>query len=193
MTLHPDAATWHATPQHDTWWVPSTPEMMPAILLTNEGAGIIELPRHQPQHAIRERVGDPLTERVRYTPDALIWVGDNSRRTSEFNPGATSLITQLLHHISTGDYAASDHARAHTQTLLDTPGFVPAIHGHAVITGVTDDGEPGPLSEAFTHWFDTTIVQPMLDAEALALAALLDALGIDPSTVLETSDSPDSP
>ncbi len=32
-----------------------------------------------------------------------------------------------------------------------------------------------------------------IQAEEDALAALLDALGIDPSTVLETPDSPDSP
>ncbi|MEV4734710.1 hypothetical protein [Saccharopolyspora sp. NPDC049426] len=195
MTQQPDAATWHATPQDEAWWAPSTPEMMTAILLTREGAGIIEIPRHQPQHAIRARVGDPLTERVRYTLDALIWVGDNSQRTNEFNPGATSLITELLNHITTGNYAASDRARAHTRALLDTPGFVPAIYGNAVITGVADDGEPGPLSEAFTHWFDSTatVVQSSLDVDVLALAALLDALGIDPGTVLETPDTPDSP
>ncbi len=51
----------------------------------------------------------------------LIWVGENSQHTGEFNSGATWLITQLLDNIATGDYATSDRARNYTQGLPTSP------------------------------------------------------------------------
>ncbi len=54
-----------------------------------------------------------------------------------------------------------------------------------MITGATDDGEPGPLSESFTHWFENTVPQTVLHLEQLALAAVLDERGLDAAAILD--------
>ncbi|MBQ0928580.1 hypothetical protein [Saccharopolyspora endophytica] len=177
----------HSNPATKSLWEPSTPGLMTAVLLDEQGARIIELPCQQPEADIAERVGDPRATRVDFTQDTVFWVGETVQHTAELNEGATRFLYGLLSTIASGDYAASDPAAA--QAVLNTPGYVPALYGHAIITGTTDDGTPGPLGEAFTRWFEASLA---FEAELNAVASLLQELGLYPATVVDVPDNRDS-
>lgn len=170
----------------ESLWESSAPGLMTAVLLDEQGARIIELPCQQAEADIAERVGDPRAARVDFT-DTVFWVGETVQHTAELNEGATRFLYRLLSTIASGDYTASDSAAA--QTVLNTPGYVPALYGHTIITGTTDDGTPGPLGEAFTRWFEANLA---LEAELNAVASLLQELGLDPTTVVDLPDNRDS-
>ncbi|MBQ0928579.1 hypothetical protein [Saccharopolyspora endophytica] len=156
-------------------WDVSGPDRMRAVLLGHVGLELIDIPRSQPFPAIAEQVGDPLPERVHYTPDVLIWVGDNSRYTGQLNDGATGIICELICDVANGTYPSTKHGRTHAQQLAATPDFIPHLYGPVVLTGATEHGEPAPLSDAFRQWFDAILDQVARTAHAQA-AVVVDAL-----------------
>lgn len=188
----PDAATWTATPQATSQWDASDPNTMKAILLRHDGPEIVEIRRDQPFEDIAGLVGDPIPERVQYLPDVLFWVGDNSQQTSGFNQGASDVLGLLIDDAASGDYATSDRGRDHAQKLIDDPSFAPVIHGPALITGVVDGSEPGPLSEALTHWFGNLVDQMVHNALETLVAAINEA-GLHVVHIANIEDIEDQP
>lgn len=168
-------------------WEASSPELMTAVLLTGEELHIIEISRHQAEADITERVGDPRAARVNYIQDTLFWVGETSQDTATLNPDATEFVHWMLECVTSGYY--TDTARAAEVSVPAIPGYVPAIYGDAIITGITPDGSPGPMSSRFMRWFDTVLT---IKAELQAASQIVRALGINSDTVLNPSDKPDT-
>ncbi|MEV4734711.1 hypothetical protein [Saccharopolyspora sp. NPDC049426] len=157
--LAPLSAPQEPSPAASGFWDVSGPEMMRAVLLDQDRIELIEIPRAEPVPAIATRVGDPLAELIQYTPDVLIWAGEDGAHTSELNDTATGLVCELIVDVAQGTYASTEHGRAHAQRLAVTPEFVPTLYGPVVLTGATEHGEPAPFTDTFGHWFATILDQ----------------------------------
>ncbi|WP_406690531.1 hypothetical protein REH65_32330 [Saccharopolyspora sp. ID03-671] len=153
-------------------WDVSEPANMRAVLLGHLGIELIELPRTQPLSTIADLVGDPVPERVQYTPDVLVWVGDNSRYSAPPNEDATGLVCELICDVANGTYSSTEHGRAHAERLAATPDFIPHLHGRVLLTGADLNSEPAPFSDAFRGWFGAIIEQAARAAEAQAQAVI---------------------
>lgn len=147
------------SPADHGFWDVSGPEMMRAVLLDQDRIELIELPRADPVPAISKLAGDPLAELIQYTPDVLIWAGEDGARTNRLNDTATGLVCELIVDVAEGTYASTELGRAHAQRLAVTPDFVPTLYGPVVLTGATRHGEPAPFSETFGQWIRAILDQ----------------------------------
>lgn len=80
----------------------SGPEMMRAVLLDQDRIKLIEIPHADQAPAIATLAGDPLAELIQYTPDMLIWAGEDGAHTSELNDTATGLVRELIVDVAQG-------------------------------------------------------------------------------------------
>ncbi|MEB3372444.1 hypothetical protein [Saccharopolyspora mangrovi] len=171
--LAPLAAPQEPSPAANGFWDVSGPEMMRAVLLDQDRIELIEIPRADPVPAIATRVGDTLAEVIQYTPDVLIWAGEDGSRT---NDTATGLVCELIADVAEGTYASTELGRAHAQRLAVTPEFVPTLYGAVVLTGATGHGEPAPFTDTFGQWFAAILDQIDRTAARIQAHAAVEAI-----------------
>lgn len=173
-----DDATLTANGGHEIpEWNKPSPGSMTAVLLDMSRAAVVEISQADPGKDLARLVGDPFFNRIRHLDTTTFWVGDNSVANAPLNQLATRFLHELLSDVQDGAYVASDAERQHVRQLLAHRDGVPVIHGPCLITGADANGEPGPLSENFQHWFTALLEKAAQLSDEIGLA-IVDVLGI---------------
>jgi len=114
---------------------------------------LIDVPERMPQPVamIEDFVGKPI-DRIAVLPDFDFWVSQDGPPTGQPNVNATAALTDLLHDIISGNYAAADKERGQIQAMLAAG---PRIVGPCLVLGRhCGTGDSTGLPSAFLSWLE---------------------------------------